>query len=373
MKDIIVISDNLKYEKFFSRFKKHGYKVSFHFYHNNFKTLQTKKNLNNAIIFDIENFSYGEPSFFLDSLREKFINSSIFLCTQQKYLELGSLKCLVYFESVISFADSINAICKKIEFAKDKQKNKEIEFPPEMATFAGNSEIIKIIKKKILRFAKLDSPILLLGETGCGKNLVAGIIHSLSLRKNRCFFQKNMALLPPEICETELFGSKRGAFTGSIDKKGLFDASDGGTLFLDEIGMFPCRLQAKLLTAVEDGTFFKVGDVKASKADVRIISATNISLEELKSGDVMRQDFFYRIAKYIIELPPLREHKEDIPDIALQLLDQLKISKILSVEALKKLEDYNWDGNVRELKSTLQRSAQQVRSKYILASDIVFF
>jgi transcriptional regulator with PAS, ATPase and Fis domain len=220
------------------------------------------------------------------------------------------------------------------------------------------------------------SPILILGETGTGKELFAKFLHSMSERTDDCFVPLNCAAIPKELVESILFGHKRGAFTGaSKDQTGKFDQADGGTLFLDEIGDIPASTQAKLLRVLEDGLVEPIGAKKPHKVNVRTIAATNQDLGKAIAQGQFRKDLYYRLSVGEIRLPPLRERKTDIPKIALHILDQvnatLKNPKRLSPEALTRLQNHIWPGNVRDLENVIERSARLVGHEVLEADDLM--
>jgi DNA-binding NtrC family response regulator len=204
-----------------------------------------------------------------------------------------------------------------------------------------------------------DTPVLLTGETGTGKELVARAIHSGSRRASKAFVAVNCAALPRELVESELFGHRRGAFSGADrDFPGLFVGAHWGTLFLDEIGDLSLEAQAKLLRALQDGEIRPVGGLESRRVDVRIIAATNRSLSELRGGR-LRPDLFFRLSVLVIELPPLRERRDDIPRLVAHFLAQLRARGVASVEgidadALELLASYPFPGNVRELENLLE-------------------
>lgn len=210
----------------------------------------------------------------------------------------------------------------------------------------------------IEKVAITEFPVLVRGESGSGKELVARAIHDYSHRKNKVFIAINCAALNANILESELFGHVKGAFTGAIrEHKGVFERAAGGTLFLDEIAEIPLELQAKLLRILESGEFTPLGGEKSIKSDVRIITATHRALrEEARLGN-FRQDLLYRLRVIPIFIPPLRERKQDIPGIANKILQEqaahFEVLPQLSEEAMSILMSYDWPGNVRELKNTL--------------------
>lgn len=212
------------------------------------------------------------------------------------------------------------------------------------------------------KVAPTDATVLLLGETGTGKEVFAQAIHNAGSRNRKAFVALNCGAFTKELLESELFGHKAGAFTGAVkDKKGLIEEANGGTLFLDEIGEMPFDLQSKLLRVLETGEFIKVGDTKTTKVNVRIIAATNRNLQEgVKTGQ-FREDLFYRLNVFMIALPPLRERRQDIQLLA-EYFTHLFASKTnrkisgISEDALQLLQNHQWKGNIRELKNVIERA-----------------
>lgn len=226
--------------------------------------------------------------------------------------------------------------------------------------FIGESEQMKKVKNLISVVAASNMPVLILGETGTGKELTARAIHDLSQRSGNPFVVINASALQDTILESELFGYKKGAFTGAQnDKLGLIELASNGTLFVDEVGDMGLPIQAKVLRVLEAGTFIKLGDTKESRVDVRFIFATNKELKnEIKEGK-FRKDLFFRMNAFIINLPPLREKREDIPLLAKYFLDKFtrgNKEKRFSQEAIESLTSYGWPGNVRELANIIERS-----------------
>jgi DNA-binding NtrC family response regulator len=225
----------------------------------------------------------------------------------------------------------------------------------------GKSAAIRQAINLARKVADTPTTVLLTGETGTGKEVFAQAIHQESSRKSKPFVAINCSAFSKELLESEIFGHKAGAFTGANkDKKGLIEEAQGGTLFLDEIGEMPLELQAKLLRVLESKEFIKVGDTKTLKVDVRIIAATNRDLgEEVREGR-FREDLLYRLNVFTIELPPLRQRKEDIPALAAHYLDvfSAKGKKGLRMDpaTLSLLQGHDWKGNIRELKNVLERA-----------------
>jgi chemotaxis protein methyltransferase CheR len=226
----------------------------------------------------------------------------------------------------------------------------------------GQSNALNYIFYKVEQIAPTDTTVLILGETGTGKELVARAIHGLSLRKDRALVKVNCATLPANLIESELFGHEKGAFTGAHARQlGRFEVANGATLFLDEIGELPLELQPKLLRVIQDGEFERLGSTSTIKVDVRLIAATNRNLEEEVRKGRFREDLWYRLNIFPITVPPLRDRMEDIALLVDFFVD--KISKRLGksiesipVSVMNTLEDYQWPGNVRELENVLERA-----------------
>ncbi|WP_231425201.1 MULTISPECIES: sigma-54 dependent transcriptional regulator [Pedobacter] len=242
-------------------------------------------------------------------------------------------------------------------FEHEDKANKKHQF----STIIGQSKILKEAIDLAKRVSKTDTTVLLLGETGTGKEVFAQSIHSESLRSGKPFVALNCSGFSPDLLESELFGYKAGAFTGANkDKKGLLEEANGGTLFLDEIGEMNLDLQAKLLRVLENQSFIKVGDTNTQKVNVRILAATNKDLKADAASGKFRSDLYYRLSVFTIILPPLRERKQDIPALAAHYLNEFSI-KInhpelkLDDQILSVFEKYNWKGNVRELKNVIER------------------
>jgi len=227
----------------------------------------------------------------------------------------------------------------------------------------GRSQSIRPVDEKIKKVAASDFSVLLEGETGVGKTLAARTIHQFSSRRDGPFIKVDIAAIPETLLESELFGYKKGAFTGaSCDKKGFFEAADGGTLFLDELENLPAYAQSKLLGAVEDGSVVPLGTTTPVKIDVRIISATNKNLKQAVQENSFREDLYFRLCEFDIRIPPLRERPEDIYRLSLKFLKKVaaELGKQINGipdEAMDVLSLYPWPGNIRELKNAVRSAA----------------
>lgn len=248
--------------------------------------------------------------------------------------------------------------------------------PEPLRAIIGESPEIRKIKQIILKVAEGDFPVLIEGESGTGKELVALAIHRLSARAKGAFVPVNCGAIPESLMESELFGYKRGAFTGAFrDHEGLFRSAHGGTLFLDEIVEIPTHIQVKLLRVLQDGVVRSIGDTKSYRTDVRIISATNTRTEEALKLGKLRYDLYYRLSFVLLRLPPLRERLEDLPllvDHFIMLFNKQFKKKIrgISPEALEVLSYHQWPGNIRELENAIGRAFALTNSDVITLADL---
>ncbi|MFW5731101.1 MAG: sigma 54-interacting transcriptional regulator [Desulfonatronovibrionaceae bacterium] len=265
-------------------------------------------------------------------------------------------------------------IARQASFLQEELCRQKEYAPPMQADFAAtrqdlaenkliaSSKIMATIMNQIMQVAPSRATVLIRGESGTGKELLAEAIHNLSPRKNRPFIKLNCAALPSELLESELFGYEKGAFTGAVNqKKGRFELAHQGTLFLDEIGELSAEAQAKLLRAIQEGEFQRLGSEKTTRVNVRIVCATHQTLEKLIEQGKFREDLYYRINVFPVFIPPLRERREDILPLAEHFLEsacreyEKKITRI-STPAMDLLTQYHWPGNVRELKNCVDRS-----------------
>ena len=241
----------------------------------------------------------------------------------------------------------------------------------------GTSNAMREVLRQVEKVQATRATVCIEGETGTGKELIASLIHYQSPRRDKLFVAQNCAAVPENLLESELFGHKKGAFTGAdSDKKGLFEVADGGTLFLDEIGEMSLGLQAKLLRVLQESEVRPLGATQPRKIDVRIICATNRALEKEVAEGRFRQDLYYRLKVYPIRLPPLRERREDIPLLAEHFLKKYasELKKPIlgfTPDALAQLGSYNWPGNIRELENEVQRLCIQVESEHFITPDLL--
>jgi transcriptional regulator with GAF, ATPase, and Fis domain len=256
----------------------------------------------------------------------------------------------------------------EIETLKDQLEKenvylrKEIELSYSHSDIIGQSKAITGVLAKIEQVASTDATVLLTGETGTGKELFANRIHNLSNRRDRAIVKVNCAALPPNLIESELFGHEKGAFTGAVTKNtGRFEVADGSTLFLDEVGELPPELQSKLLRVLQEGEFQRVGSSKTISVDVRVVAATNQNLLEAVNNGRFREDLYYRLNVFPVNVPPLRERKEDIADLLWFYISEFeqkmdKTIKNISRRDMENLINYPWPGNVRQLRNVIERA-----------------
>lgn len=263
------------------------------------------------------------------------------------------------------------ALAKRIT-QLEKQLNNRQSFD----SIIGKSKAIQKAIDLAKKVAETDTTVLLTGETGTGKEVFSQAIHQQSRRSKQNFVAINCSAFSKDLLESEMFGHKAGAFTGATkDKKGLFEEANNGTIFLDEIGEMTPDLQAKLLRVIENGEFIKIGESKPTKVDVRIIAATNRDLQKEISTGYFREDLFYRISVFQIELPPLRERITDIEPLALHFLHLFsaktnKKVKSISDDCLEALKQHQWNGNIRELKNVIERSVILTNGDLLTLDDL---
>ncbi|MEJ8800711.1 sigma-54-dependent transcriptional regulator [Pontibacter sp. H249] len=306
----------------------------------------------------------------LRKIKEKYPLPEVILMTAFGTIQDGVSAMKQGAFDYLTKGDSDEQLIVTVARAADKARlrkrvaelEKQVEAKFTLDTIIGHTAALKQAKELTIRVAATDSTVLLEGETGVGKELFAQAIHSASPRRSKPFVAVNCSAFPKDLLESEIFGYKKGAFTGAMaDKKGLFEEANGGTIFLDEIGEMPPELQAKFLRVLETQTFTKLGDTKPIKVNVRIVAATNRDLQAEAEADHFRPDLYYRLSVFKIRVPTLRERQEDIPLLAQHFLQQYnaKMNRRLqgmSEEFIQKLKSYPWKGNIRELKNVMERA-----------------
>jgi len=265
---------------------------------------------------------------------------------------------------------------------EQEQMRSAVTFKPQLTveqhqdSIVGQSLAMQQVFKMVGRVSHSDAPVMITGESGSGKELVARAIHHYSQRAAKDFIAINCAAIPEQLLESELFGHEKGAFTGAVTQRaGRFEQCNGGTLFLDEIGDMPIAIQSKILRVLQEGEYSRVGGNDTLKTDVRIVAATNKNLEQEVGRKCFREDLFYRLNVVRIQLPPLRQRVEDIRLLAEYFLQKVAAKKHLprmrlSEEAVRMMEAYPWPGNVRELENTIQRATVLATSDLILPKDL---
>lgn len=271
--------------------------------------------------------------------------------------------------NVICFIANYRELSSLNELYKEHEKQVQVDYNElqqlreqilQTGDWIGNSYKTKMLKEKVAKVAKTEAIILIVGESGVGKEVIAKTIHKLSNRKNEPFIQINCGAIPESLMEAELFGYEKGAFTGaSVSKPGLFEIANRGTVLLDEIGEMPLHLQVKLLRVIQTKEIMRVGGTKPKKLDVRFIAATNRDLKQMVKEGTFRKDLYYRLNVIPIKAPPLRERKEDIPALAQYFLNEFNkkyhLHKSFSSETIQMLMAYSWPGNVRQLRNTIEQ------------------
>jgi sigma-54 specific flagellar transcriptional regulator A len=274
----------------------------------------------------------------------------------------GGSRVLGNLDLPLKYAHLTSAL-HQAQVYRDNQRGQEQRRPVELfRSLVGNSRSVQAVRRLIRQVAETGASVLILGETGTGKEVVARNIHYYSARRDRPFVPINCGAIPPELLESELFGHEKGAFTGAISaRQGRFELAEGGTLFLDEIGDMPLAMQVKLLRVLQEKTFERVGSNKTITIDVRIIAATHRDPEEQIKARKFREDLYYRLNVFPIRMPPMRERVEDLPLLVNELITRVEREKRGSVRltsaAVLALCQYAWPGNVRELANLIERLA----------------
>ena len=278
--------------------------------------------------------------------------------TRRKQAEKALKKSNEDLESALEEVRKLKAQLEE----ENKYLQQEIKLTHNFEEIISQSKVFRKVLAKIEQVASTDASVLILGESGTGKELIARAIHNLSLRKDRALVKVNCAALPATLIESELFGHEKGAFTGALSQRaGRFELADKGTIFLDEIGEMPIELQTKLLRVLQEGEFERLGNPKTNKVDVRVIAATNKDLGNAIAEGSFREDLYYRLNVFPLEMPSLRERKEDIPLLVQHfcLKHGSKLGKKIGSipqKGMDALMNYQWPGNVRELENVIERA-----------------
>ncbi|MCP4875979.1 MAG: sigma-54-dependent Fis family transcriptional regulator [Gammaproteobacteria bacterium] len=300
--------------------------------------------------------------FFLQRNKEDKCQYPVILLADKS--ELSALEIIVQlpFISGLCFQSDYYSLSQVLDQARKHNKRERRMQNRECQPLIGNSKAIERINLMIDQVSDTNASVLILGDSGTGKEVIARNIHAQSSRSKKPFVPINCGAIPAELLESELFGHEKGAFTGAISaRQGRFELAEGGVIFLDEIGDMPLAMQVKLLRVLQERCYEKVGSNKSIKADVRVIAATHRRLEELITEGEFREDLFYRLNVFPIEVPPLRERQSDIPLLIHEMISRIERenrgSVRLSKKAIAMLQQYAWPGNVRELANLIERLA----------------
>ncbi len=371
---IVVIDDEVKLLKVIKRaLEIDGYEV--YDFNNPFEGLEFVKNRESDLVISDIRMSGMTGLDILSNIRDIYPDKPVILMTAYSSVDtavtavkLGASDYLLKPFELSDLKESVSKILAK----KSENEAKASNIP----TIIGNSAEILKIQEIIDNISDTDSTILITGESGTGKELIAKCIHQKSPRASHAFVPVNCSAIPESLFESEMFGHKKGSFTGAImDKKGLFKEAEGGTLFLDEIGDLPLATQAKLLRVLQDGTYRPVGASGQNKSNVRILCATNKNLaEEVKKGN-FREDLLYRINVVEIELPPLRKRNGDIKLLAEYFISYYSKKhnrkiKGATADFYELLANYKWPGNIRQLENSIERAVIMRKSEILDSSDL---
>lgn len=340
---------------------------------------QLKKQQPNVIISDIR-MPGTDGLQLLEYLTQRFSNIPTVIMTAHSDLDSAVASyqggAFEYLPKPFDIDDAVAIVDRAIAFSFEMQSDEPAELPLQSTEIIGESPAMQEVFRAIGRLAKSNITVLINGDSGTGKELVAHALHYHSPRKAEEFIALNMAAIPKDLIESELFGHEKGAFTGANNaRQGRFEQANGGTLFLDEIGDMPAQAQTRLLRVLADGEFYRVGGHISVKVDVRIITATHQNLEKLVAQGKFREDLFHRLNVIRVHLPNLSERREDIIKLANHFLNkaaaELEVeSKLLSDQAAKFLQTLSWPGNVRQLENTCRWLTVMCAAREILLQDM---
>lgn len=340
-----------------------------------FNTLQEKGSFGNG---PLTAYNVNATLQFINKTNEGILQLAFFNKNEEAYDHMHkTLICKTEKTVFRLFASLTAAVPNEAKTFRRAARIQPVKAVPKFEGIYGNSGALLHVLDNVEMVADTPVTVLILGESGTGKEKIAHNIHLLSSRKDAPFITVNCAAMPADLIESELFGHEKGAFTGAVEKRiGKFEAADGGTIFLDEIGELPLESQVKLLRVLQEKQFERIGNSKTLKVNVRIVAATNRNLEKEVGEGRFRLDLFYRLNVYPINLPPLRERKEDIAVLSKYFLTKSSAemgrpeAPELSAQALKQLTDYNWPGNVRELGHLMERTVIKTRTSVIDRIDM---
>ena len=324
---------------------------------------------------NIDGISIGDAKRKLTSIGKDFVTVALLdAVTDEEVAELEKLGIFAYLQKPVKVEDLDSIVLPALNGLELMKKNKRLEerlaVLEEDTDIIGQSAKIKDVKTLIEKIADSDLPVLIVGETGTGKDIIAKEIHKKSRNKGK-YAQVSCALYPGELIERELFGYERGAFLGAnASKKGLLEEIDGGTIYIEDISKMDIKVQSRFLKAIEYGEFKRVGGTKVRKINVRFLVGTDIDLKEETEKAKFRKDLYHRLTALTIEVPPLRERKEDIPVLANYFLNKIvrilhKETPVISGEAMKFLMEYYYPGNIIELKNLIERIALLSKDKIL--------
>ena len=305
-----------------------------------------------AVLIDGSCFSSSESSY-ISKFFKNTLERPVFVCFKES-------DCLKYVSELVKLKNEVSSSGKNL-FCAEKTEE----------CLCAENNLCLGFDSQIEIACKSDSTVLLLGESGSGKNHTARFIHENSSRKNRKFTSFNLAEINPNLIESSLFGSIKGSFTGAEETSGIFEEASDGTLFIDEICELSLESQGKFLGVLDSREFSKVGSSKKISLDARLIFATDSKISELVEKNLFKKQLFYRISVLVINVPPLRERKDELVKIAESCASVF--GKKLSQCAVKKLLDFSWPGNIRQLKNCIERSCVSAKNEILFADDIIFF